>query len=307
MENAITHTLFLATVLILFSFARSRKITWPLAAVVFLATISRIDSVYHIAPLLLLFSLFWWFAFRNWGGLYFSLAVFGLWLAFHLGRYLYFGDLLPNSAYAQGISATAPALDELLQPAPPVLEASRRIFAEHGVYLLLAAAPFLFFVRREKAALLLFLLIGSLALTSWFSPAVLGPARLDVTRTTTQLAVFTAVGAGAIFYYIDHWRLPGVGPVLLAAGLFVFQLNAVEPRYLCCNIQRFEAIREEFTWLAEQEALPRPTVANPDLGAMSWHKQFNIVDLGKLGSPIMAKLSGRIIPPPPPPPPEICW
>ena len=35
----------------------------------------------------------------------------------------------------------------------------------------------------------------------------------------------------------------------------------------------------------------RPTVANPDLGIMSWHKQFNIVDLGRLGSPIMAKLN----------------
>ena len=32
-------------------------------------------------------------------------------------------------------------------------------------------------------------------------------------------------------------------------------------------------------------------MANPDLGVISWHKQFNIIDFGRLGSPIMAKLS----------------
>ena len=291
MENAITHTLFLAAVLILVSFAKSGKITYPLALIVFLATISRIDSVYHIAPLLLIFSLFWWFTFKNPGGLYFSLVVFGLWSVFHLWRYLYFGDLLPNTAYAQGITA-GPGWYDLLRPAPDVIEIARKIFARHGAYLLLLASPFLFFARRKRGALLLFLLIGSIGLTAWFNPAVFGEATLDAARTTTHLALFTALGVAAIFYQIDNRRhLLWIGPTLLTAGFFVFQLNSVPPRDLCCDINRFDSIRQEFARLARQEGLVRPTVANPDLGIMSWHKQFNIVDLGRLGSPIMAKLN----------------
>ncbi len=59
---------------------------------------------------------------------------------------------------------------------------------------------------------------------------------------------------------------------------------------VCCNTAGFDNVRKEFTKIAEAESLPRPTVSNPDLGVMSWHKQFNIVDLGWLGSPIMAKI-----------------
>jgi hypothetical protein len=40
-----------------------------------------------------------------------------------------------------------------------------------------------------------------------------------------------------------------------------------------------------------QHNLIRPTVANPDLGAVSWHKEYNIVDLGLLGSRIIGRLN----------------
>ncbi len=79
MENAITHVLFLATVLILFSFTRSGRIIYILSVPVFWATISRIESIYHIGPLLVIFAVFWLVSFRSWRGAYFSLLVFGLW------------------------------------------------------------------------------------------------------------------------------------------------------------------------------------------------------------------------------------
>ena len=65
MENAITHVLFLAAVLILFSFARNGRIVYPWAIVVFLAAISRIDSIYYVAPLLAVFSAWWFFTFKG--------------------------------------------------------------------------------------------------------------------------------------------------------------------------------------------------------------------------------------------------
>ena len=82
--------------------------------------------------------------------------------------------------------------------------------------------------------MLLFLLIGSIGLTAWFNPAVFGEGTLDVTRTTTHLALFTALGVAAIFYQIDNRRhLLWIGPTLLTAGFFVFQLNAVPRRATC--------------------------------------------------------------------------
>ena len=56
MENAITHVLFLAAALILYHFARRRRIAYPWLIIVFLASISRIDSIYYIAPILVIFS-----------------------------------------------------------------------------------------------------------------------------------------------------------------------------------------------------------------------------------------------------------
>ena len=49
--------------------------------------------------------------------------------------------------------------------------------------------------------------------------------------------------------------------------------------------------RKVFARIASAEDLYRPTVANPDLGVVSYHKQFNVIDLGALGSPLIANLA----------------
>ncbi len=296
MENPITHVLFLATVLILYSFARTERIVYPWAGVVFLATISRLDSVYHIAPLLMIFSVFWLMTHKNLRGLFFAFIVFGLWAGFHLWRYIYFGDLSPNTAYAQGID-----IGDRLRTLgdwgtlKPIFKLSGRIFLAHGVYLLIVIAPFLYFVRGNKTLSLLLLLIGSLALTAFFNPLFFGKTRLDYARTTTQLAVFVVLAIMLILYFIQpRKRLLWIAPVFLVVGAplvatqFAIQKNKLYN--LCCTTKGFDNFRKEFIKIAEDESLPRPTVSNPDLGVMSWHKQFNIVDFGWLGSPIMAKM-----------------
>ena len=294
MENPITHVLFLSTVLILFTFAKTGNITYSLAPVVFLATISRLDSVYHIAPLLGIFSVFWLLSFKNLRGFFFSFTVFGFWLGYHLWRYMYFGDILPNTAYAQNIRV-GDQLVHLINLDKRMLGFSERIFSHHGGYLLIVASPFLYFVHRERSVLLLFLLIASFVLTSYLNPFFFGIPRLDPVRTTTHLAVFTALSISAIIYYLENKRhLIGVGFVLLLSCIFALKLNIVKPYSFCCRVQFPDSYRKEFSKLAERESLPRPTVSNPDLGVMSWHKQFNIVDLTWLGTPIMAKFKYRL-------------
>ena len=298
MENPITHVLFLATLLILYSFAKDEKINYPTAylwaIIVFLAAIARLESVYHIAPLLVIFSGFWLFRFKNLRGFYFSFLVFILWFSYHLWRYIYFGDLLPNTAYAQGISVGDRLLDWQRHLDQSIWLANK-IFFSHDAYLLLAVMPFLFFVRRQKAVLLFFLLIGSLVLTAYFHPFVFGDARIDPARTTTHLALVAALGITAIFYFIEHRFMEHkkyilwIAPAFLLAGLLAV-FNAVEPYNMCCRATGYIPLHNDFAKIAEIESLPRPTIAVHDLGALSWYKQFNIFDIRRIGTPIMAKL-----------------
>ncbi len=46
-----------------------------------------------------------------------------------------------------------------------------------------------------------------------------------------------------------------------------------------------------FKSIAESNGIHRARVVNPDPGAMPWYKDFNILDLGMLGSPVLAQLS----------------
>ena len=68
MENAITHVLFAATVYCLFRFAEKGRINYLAVPLVFLASISRVESIFHIFPLLAVFSAYWLVAHRAHAG-----------------------------------------------------------------------------------------------------------------------------------------------------------------------------------------------------------------------------------------------
>ena len=286
MENPVTHVLFLATLLILVWFFERKKIVYPLCFVVFLATISRLDSVLHIAPLLFIFAAFWYAYFRDARGLLFGFAVFLLWASFYCWRYYYFGDFLSNTAHAQAIDPTS------LSDANVSL--GKRIVARHGGFLLAAMLPLIPFIRRERTIAALSLFIAGLMSTSFFSAIILGPARIDRLRPTSFLALATTLGIVAALYYLRRRKyLPVCGGLVLILFLGIAQRKWMKPYYLDWAIGGFDKIRLEFVELARRESLFRPTVSNPDLGIMSWHKEFNIVDLGLLGSPVMTKIRHR--------------
>ena len=303
MENAITHVLFLAAALILFNFARRRRIVYPWAIIVFLVSISRIDSIYYIAPMLVIFSAWWWLTTRGlqqrMRGCYFSLAVIGLWLGYNLWRYTYFGDLTPNTAYAQGIDAVG-WLERLQEygwgAVTQYSESYLVIFIRQGVNILPLALPLLYFARPSRPSLLMFTIIGCIVVAGCLSPFFFGDARLDVSRTTNHLAVFVVLGLGLIIDQIKDYRIKtrklllALTSAMMVFGAIVFNIYEIGHYELCCPPSEFDLTRQQFDRLAEQEQLHRPTVANPDLGVVSWHKHFNIIDLGRIGSPVISKL-----------------
>ena len=296
MDNAVTHVLFLTSVLIFFFMTREKRINYYLSIPVFLASISRTESIYHIGPLLFLFGAFFWWRIRDWRGVWFSLLVLGLWALFQLWRYLYFGDLLPNTSYAQGITVIAnlrPYLALDWEHIRLAIIRSKDMLDFQGGNTLLMALPALLVLSRHRETVLLVLLLGSLAITALFNESIFGQARIERPRIITHLSVISALGTAALLYNLLRYRRTGwATPAVAVVGVLVFLMDVGTPykpiRYHAdwSNSARRRFIR----FLEPAESLPRPMVSNPDLGAMSWHKQFNVIDLGLIGSPLMAKL-----------------
>lgn len=294
MENALTHVLLLWTLLLLYRFTGTGRVRLRLAVVPFLASITRIDAIFHVMPLLLLFCFYWQGKYRDRQARDFTATVAVLWLLFNLCRYAYFGSLSPNTAVAQGISVGERAL-ELAALSPLYLDQSfslaRSIFSHHGGYLLLLVLPLAMFRPTYERAALLLALAACLIGTALFAPFIFGPARLDTARTTTHMALFVllalcATASGWTPRRLDMYLLP-------FAGALVFLVHAYlgyQPGMSCCSHSAFEPTRLAFERIGRENDLYRPTVANPDLGLLSWSKQFNIVDLGLLGSSLMPRL-----------------
>ena len=76
MENALTHIMFLLTFYILYKAVKCKNIYYWTAVIVFFTTISRLDAVYHISLLLIVFTVYWYVAYKNFKAFYFSLIVF---------------------------------------------------------------------------------------------------------------------------------------------------------------------------------------------------------------------------------------
>jgi hypothetical protein len=295
MENAITHILFLATIYILYQFIRDQHIKYWLAIIVFFATIARLDSVYHISLLLVIFSIYWFVTYKNLKALYLSLIVFVLWFLFHSWRYYYFGDFLPNTAYAQGISVTD-KISMLIEIDESYINQSlglaKELFMKQAGWLLLAVLPMLYFFKRTKANIFLLLLLLSIVLTSWFNPFLFGPTRIDHARTTTQMTLIVVLFVSSVIYFANEKKsIVFVVILSLPFTVLFYQFQNLKPYYLGWSTKGFENVRKNFMKIAKEHEILRPTISNPDLGIMTWHKQLNDIDLGMLGSPIMAKLN----------------
>ncbi len=294
LENPITHVAILSMLWQLGRMLEIGRFHWPAVVLPAVAAVSRLDGLYHVGPVLAVFAVAWWVSHRNGVGLLTAAAALGGACLVHVVRYLYFGDWLSNTAHAQALGLSD-RLDLIAAGNWGFLEYSWRISAEvfrsHGGWMLL---PFLFglpFVRRGRERVFLVLSSLLLVVTAVANPLVLGRTTLDPTRTTTQMALCVVLLIAIVG--MDVWRRPRGRWVLIPVALLALSghLGTRQVPYeLCCPTEGFEAYRAEFREVAEREGLRRPTVANADLGAMSWHKDFNVVDIGALGNVFFAHL-----------------
>ena len=92
----------------------------------------------------------------------------------------------------------------------------------------------------------------------------------------------------ALFCLLEGISKAWVILLVSSAALGMVILNRVPSYYLCCGVSSFEPVQIEAREIATKQDIYRPTFANPDLGQMSWTKEFNVLDIGMLGSPIFA-------------------
>ena len=296
MENALTHVLFLAAVLGLARVLESGSSGWLLLPVLVLAALTRLEAVWHLAPVLAAFSVAFWLRHRRLDGLRLATCSAVGWGLYQAWRFAYFGSLEPNTAIAQGMEPTA-RLATLVgaHVAGPLAESNilaLQILREHGALLLVVALAATPFIRRDRNLLSLGGMLALLVATGALHPYAFGEARLDPTRTTTHVALAAVAVLAVVAARIDGGALRrglvGAGLAAMTAGALAISYEP--PRFLCCLIGDYGDITEAFASEAERLGVPRPTVSTPDLGKLSWQKRFNIVDLGFLGSPVLATL-----------------
>lgn len=295
MENALTHLLFLGSVCILYIADEKQYIDFRWIFVLFFTTIVRVDSVVFIGILLIFFSLYWRIQYQSFRAFNFSLCVFLLWLIFCILKGLYFYDFIPNTAYAQKISMVDNVkklitLDQDYIKTSIFLSAI--IFTVHGGLILALFVGIGKLLKEEVDNIFLRQLLGLCFLMVVLTPFVFGKARIDIWRTTTYVVPVVVLYLMLVLASLKTIKAKLIwGWLLFSIIIGAVLLGIIKPYYLGWSTKPFNKVRNEFVNIAQQENLYRATIANPDLGIMSWSKQFNIVDLGMLGSPLMAKLN----------------
>ena len=290
MENPITHVLFAGSVYLLYRFALRQKIQFSWVIIFVLASLSRLDGIYHIFPILLCFALYWYFVEKKWQGFYLLGFFLLLWSAYQGWRYYYFGSLASNTLLAQqlNVSGRLEAIFTLQRwYFLDALQLSKVIWTNHAGILLYLIVPLVFLARWQRSSALLFGLCICLVITAGLNPLLFGETRLDPTRSTTQMAFFVLV---AFFCVVQNCskKWLAVAATVLLLPLLIWMRTA--PYYICCGVNSFSPIGDEARVIAQQQDLFRPSFANPDLGIMSWNKEFNLLDLGMLGSSMFSKV-----------------
>ncbi len=297
MENPITNATLLATLYCLAKMIQDGRVRYGYAAVILLASISRIEAIYHIGPMVTLFAAIWYRRHRTLSGLWLLLVFLALWCLFNLLRYLYFGQLFPNTAAANNVFL-GNRIERLLSLEWPFIAKFGKMAIEafgrlNGI-LLLFSIPLLMVPRPSRAVVPLLLLLGLLFITSFAFYLVFGEPRLDTARPVSFLPLFFALFVAAVAVQPRdprHWFW--VAPLILAGGITASLNGSSDPYNLCCPTSSFARVHGVFERLARKHRIHRATVACPDLGFISWHKEFNVVDLGWLGSPVLAKLKHK--------------
>ena len=295
MENVYKVAGLLALVWALDRMLRNGRISWGATAVVFLASLTRIDAIVSVGILLAAFAALWWFRYRNAEALAFVVAGLLPWALFMGWRYWYFGQWDPNTAAAQRI--TVGARLALLADAPRVVIADTvtwllSVGASLHLFQLMWIPVALGLARRSAAAWHRAVLILAGAGAGIVQYVLFGAVRLDIARTVTELALFATIAAPFVLLARAEFGLKHlvIGTCMAAVSVGVAASRGPDREAVGWGTAWFEINADKLEAVASEQQIPRPLIAIADLGAISWRKRANVLDLGLLGSTILPRL-----------------
>lgn len=299
MENALLHA---AIAMVLWMGVRALdegRLPWHWGVWLGAALLVRLDTIFHLLPLLLFFGLAYRREWRSWRGMGVVGLAVGIWGLYQLWRWRYFGSLEPNTGLAQQISVGL-NLRRLLAGDPHWLGEGGRLglvgLRVHGAWIAPLALIPLLWARAGGGTRWVVVACLSLLVTGFFNPLVFGITRLDTVRTTTFMSLAVAMLAGRVLAEVP-WRREPLATVVagagVCAGLLAWPALADPKPRLCCAIDGHAALSAQADAYAAANNLHRVTLANPDLGKLSYLKRHNLFDLGFLGSPVLSHLRGE--------------
>ena len=288
MENDLTHFFYLFSFFLLLKSFVKNKIYYLSIPVLFLASISRSESIFYILPFVAVYSVAYYLNYKDINIIkFFSLFLLSWFLYFALHNF-YFENLLPNTAFAQDISMFD-NLKKLLEKESNFTWnfdiVSQSISKNLGLYYLMTIPLFalLRYTRKVRFSIIFFSIPLLLIILHAF---LFANTRLDTSRSTTFLTVFASTFFVLMLSQIRINIYLKIFVIILFFTPIVSILLPRTPYWLCCA--EFKEIRGKLIGYKEEHELYRPLVANPDLGTVSYYKYFNILDIGYLGSPFLA-------------------
>ncbi len=289
MENPYKSVALVAALWILDAMLRRQRTSWFAIPVLFLAAITRIDAIVPVGMLAAAFAALWLFRYRDYRGLAVAVTALAVWGVFMIWRWRYFGQWEPNTGVAQRISIARHISAVAADPGGALTQywnwfngVGRTLFA----FQLLWLVPICLYLRANRVAMNRAVLIMTGVLACVVQFALFGPARMDAPRTVTELGIYAVLAAPLVLLACEPFgrRHLAAGAAILALSVIVTARTPVHQLEIGWGTAGFEAVADEFDRIAAAEDLPRATIANPDLGAVSWRKHFNVVDFGRLGS-----------------------
>lgn len=295
MENAYKIVLFVWLLWALDSMLRSRRIKIWVSVVVGLSSLTRADAIVPVSMVLGTFAVLWWLRERNLQGFKFAVVSTAPWVLYMAARLRYFGYWTPNTALVQGIHVQERVSALLQSPGVVATDCYQWLI---GVGASLHAFQFLWLplviamAGRERLALERCALLSTGAVACVVQYALVGPARMDPARTVTELALYSTALTPFVLLARERFRWANlvVGVTVLGCSIAVVASRKPDRPEIGWGARGFERVVEDAYGVARLYEIPRPTLANPDLGAVSWHKHFNIIDLGKLGSAVVPRI-----------------
>jgi hypothetical protein len=295
MENAYKTAGLLAVLWLFDAMLRRERIAWGGTALVLLAALTRIDAIVTVGLLLAAFAAIWTARRRDARGIAFAAACLLFWAAFMAWRASYFGHWDPNTAAAQRIDVAARLAALWHTPRDAVADAWAW-FRDVGPALLVfqfAGLPIVLVIaRRSPVAWHRAVLLAVAAVSCVAQYVLLGGVRLDPARAVTDLAVFATLASPFVLLAREPFgpRDLAACAALLAAFLAIAATKPPDRGEIGWGTASFELTADRIEGIAREERLPRVALANADLGAISWRKTMNVVDLGALGSTIVPRV-----------------